>query len=207
MDAERTTYIMIATTIDLVGTYIDHNTEHKDWWKEHQKGEAIANKIRKLNAKPLKEIYEKMYKDGIYYLKLHFEGGHDEGGFDDNFEYLDADKVPVINKPNLTKYNPDGWIEHWTPLEYVDPKTKIAQIFKYCVTSYDHKPLTEGWLRSAWYDFGFLEEWGSFAFEGHVYGDVIVSTKDGTFEVEANETAEHYDDKSFNGSMFEEDAA
>ena len=198
---------MIAKTIDLVGTYIDHNAEHKDWWSEHLKGEAIANKIKKLNASPLKEVYEKMYKDGIHYLSLHFEGGHDEGGFNDGFEYLDEHKKPLKVKPNLTKYNPDGWIEHWTPLEYTDPKTKIAQIFKYCVTSYDHKPLTEAWLQSAWYDFGFLEEWGSFAFEGHVYGDVIVSTKDGTYKIEANETHEQYEDKSSEGSMFVEDAA
>ena len=198
---------MIATEIELVGTYINHNTDHKNWWSEHLKGEAIALKIKKLNAAPLKEIYEKMYKDGIHYLSLHFEGGHDEGGFNDGFEYLDEHKKPLKVKPNLTKYNPDGWIEHWTPLEYTDPKTKIAQIFKYCVTSYDHKPLTEAWLQSAWYDFGFLEEWGSFAFEGHVYGDVIVSTKDGTYKIEANETHEQYEDKSSEGSMFVEDAA
>jgi len=207
MDAERTTYIMIATEIELVGTYINHNTDHKNWWSEHLKGEAIALKIKKLNAAPLKEIYEKMYKDGIHYLSLHFEGGHDEGGFNDGFEYLDEHKKPLKVKPNLTKYNPDGWIEHWTPLEYTDPKTKIAQIFKYCVTSYDHKPLTEAWLQSAWYDFGFLEEWGSFAFEGHVYGDVIVSTKNGTYEVEASESVEQYENKSSKGSMFEEVAA
>ena len=79
---------MIATTIELVGTYIDHNLSHKDWWNEHQKGEAIALKIKKLNAKPLKEIYEKMHKDGIHYLSLHFEGGHDDGGFDEGFESL-----------------------------------------------------------------------------------------------------------------------
>lgn len=198
---------MIAHEIELVGTYINHDTDHKDWWNEHLKGEAIANKIKKLNAAPLKEIYEKMYKDGIHYLSLHFEGGHDEGGFDDGFEYLDKDKKPLTVKPDLTKYNPDGWIEHWTPLEYRNPKTKIAQVFKYCVTSYDHKPLTEEWLQSAWYDFGFLEEWGSFAFDGNVYGDVIVSTKDGTYKVEANETVEQYEDKSSEGSMFEEDAA
>tara|TARA_Y100000593_G_scaffold22215_1_gene44444 strand:- start:2409 stop:3005 length:597 start_codon:yes stop_codon:yes gene_type:complete len=198
---------MIATEIELVGTYINHNTDHKNWWSEHLKGEAIANKIKKLNAAPLKEIYEKMYKDGIHYLSLHFEGGHDEGGFNDGFEYLDEHKKPLKVKPNLTKYNPDGWIEHWTPLEYTDPKTKIAQIFKYCVTSYDHKPLTEAWLQSAWYDFGFLEEWGSFAFEGHVYGDVIVSTKNGTYEVEASESVEQYENKSSKGSMFEEVAA
>tara|TARA_R100000808_G_C2106605_1_gene122009 strand:- start:44 stop:640 length:597 start_codon:yes stop_codon:yes gene_type:complete len=198
---------MIATEIELVGTYINHNTDHKNWWSEHLKGEAIALKIKKLNAAPLKEIYEKMYKDGIHYLSLHFEGGHDEGGFNDGFEYLDEHKKPLKVKPNLTKYNPDGWIEHWTPLEYTDPKTKIAQIFKYCVTSYDHKPLTEAWLQSAWYDFGFLEEWGSFAFEGHVYGDVIVSTKNGTYEVEASESVEQYENKSSKGSMFEEVAA
>ena len=51
------------------------------------------------------------------------------------------------------------------------------------------------------------EEWGSFAFEGHVYGDVIVSTKDGTYKVEANESVEQYEDKSSEGSMFEENAA
>ena len=198
---------MIATEIELVGTYINHNTDHKNWWSEHLKGEAIALKIKKLNAAPLKEIYEKMYKDGIHYLSLHFEGGHDEGGFNDGFEYLDEHKKPLKVKPNLTKYNPDGWIEHWTPLEYTDPKTKIAQIFKYSVTSYDHKPLTEEWLTETWYDFGFLEEWGSFAFEGHVYGDVIVSTKDGTYKIEANETHEQYEDKSSEGSMFVEDAA
>ena len=66
MDAERTTYIMIATEIELVGTYINHDTYHKDWWSEHLKGEAIVLKIKKLNAKPLKEIFSGQSLSNVY---------------------------------------------------------------------------------------------------------------------------------------------
>ena len=38
---------MIAREIQLVGTYIDHNTSHKDWWNEHLKGENIVPRLEK----------------------------------------------------------------------------------------------------------------------------------------------------------------
>lgn len=196
---------MIAEDITLVGQFINHPTNHKDWWTEYKKGEDIAQLITKKNALPLKDIYKKMYDDGIHYVRLHFEGGHDEGGFDESFEYLDNDKIDIdSSKINLNKYKPNGWITIHKPLQYnqEDKKPNITQVFELVTTDYSEFDITENWLRHKWYEFGFLGEWGSFAFEGHVRGNVTVFTKDGSYDVSADETFEQYESKSFEGTMF-----
>jgi len=196
---------MIGEDIKLVGQFIDHNTNHKDWWNEYQKGQQFALQIKKKNAEPLREIYKKMYDDGIHYLRLHFEGGHDEGGFDDNFQYLDCDKIDIDIK-DISKYEPTGWIITYIPLihETKIKKQNITQVFEYPKTDYSNFKLTDNWLREKWYDFGFLEEWGSFAFEGHVSGDVTVSTKDGSYKIDCEESHEQWESKSNSGTMFKE---
>jgi len=196
---------MIAETINLVGEFISLPTNNDKWYEEYKKGEKFALSIKKKNALPLKDIYKKMYEDGIHYVSLHFEGGHDEGGFDGDFLFQDKDKN-VIKVKDINKYAPTGWIVNYIPLEYTctKGKDKITQVFEHTQTNYSEVKLTEGWLMNKWYDFGFLEEWGSFAFEGHVHGDVVVSTKDGSYNVEANETFEQYQDKGFEGKMFDD---
>ena len=196
---------MIGEDIKLVGQFIDHDTNHKDWWNEYQKGQQFALQIKKKNAEPLREIYKKMYDDGIHYLRLHFEGGHDEGGFNDNFQYLDCDKIDMDIK-DISKYEPTGWIITYIPLihETKIKKQNITQVFEYPKTDYSNFKLTDNWLREKWYDFGFLEEWGSFAFEGHVSGDVTVSTKDGSYKIDCEESHEQWESKSNSGSMFKE---
>jgi hypothetical protein len=196
---------MIHKEIKLIGQYIDYDTSNKDWWSEYQKGEALELQIKKKNALPLKEVYEKMYKDGIYYLSLHFEGGHDEGGFEGDFKFLDENKKDMHIK-DVSKYTPDGWITTYHPLSYTTKikDQNIIQVFELPETDHSNFKIDKNWLEQKWYDFGFLEEWGSFAFEGHVYGDVVVSTKNGSYNLEANETQESYEDKSFSGYMFEE---
>ena len=194
---------MIHKEIKLIGQYIDYDTSNKDWWSEYQKGEALELQIKKKNALPLKEVYKKMLKDGIHYLALHFEGGHDEGGFDGNFIFYNKDKE-IMNIKDISKYTPDGWITTYHPLSYTT-KVKgqnIIQVFELPETDHSNFKIDFNWLEQKWYDFGFLEQWGSFAFEGNVYGDVVVSTKDGSYKVEANETQESYEDKSFDGKMF-----
>jgi hypothetical protein len=196
---------MIAEDIKLIGQFINHDTSHKNWWDEYKKGEKFAQEIKKKNALPLQEIYKKMYDDGIHYLRLHFEGGHDEGGFDESFEYFDNDKVNIDHSSiSLNNYKPNGWITVHKPLQYQDDKTKTIQVFELVTTDYSDIQLTESWLVQKWYDFGFLEEWGSFAFEGHVNGHVEVSTKDGSYTVEADETFESYEGKNFEGNMFKD---
>ena len=196
---------MIGEDIKLIGQFINHDTNHKDWWSEYQKGQAFALQIKKKNAEPLKEIYKKMHDDGIHYVRLHFEGGHDEGGFDDAFQYLDCDRIDMDNQPlDLDKYKPTGWIQTHKPLQYdyKKLKTNITQIFELVVVDYSNFQLTEGWLISKWYDFGFLEEWGSFAFEGHVSGDVTVCTKDGTYTIDYEQSREEWDSTSDSGTMY-----
>ena len=194
---------MIAEDITLVGEYIHYNTNHELWWTEYSKGEELAKTIRKKNALPLKDIYQKMYKDGIHSISLHFEGGHDEGGFDGDFVYKDKDDK-IIQIADLNKYKPDGWINIHKPLQYENKENKIVQVFELVTTDYSDINLTEDWLQSKWYEFGFLNEWGSFAFEGNVYGDVVVQTKDGSYKIEANETYESYENKEYDGRMFDD---
>ena len=38
---------MIGEDIKLVGQFIDHETNHKDWWNEYQKGQQFALQIKK----------------------------------------------------------------------------------------------------------------------------------------------------------------
>ena len=196
---------MIHKEIKLIGQYIDYDTSNENWWSEYQKGEALELEIKKKNALPLKEVYEKMLKDGIYYLSLHFEGGHDEGGFEGDFIFLNKNKEDM-NIKDISKYTPDGWITTYHPLSYTTKikDQNIIQVFELPETDHSNFKIDQNWLEQKWYDFGFLEQWGSFAFEGNVYGDVVVSTKDGSYNVEANETQENYEDKSFDGNMFEE---
>src|SRR5210317_2509145 len=128
---------MIAHTINLVGEFKDLPTNHEKWWEEYKKGEKFARLIKKKNALPLKEIYKKMYDDGIHYLRLHFEGGHDEGGFDESFEYFDNDKVNIDHSSiNLNDYKPNGWITIHKPLQYQDNKTNLIQVFELVTTDY-----------------------------------------------------------------------
>ena len=193
---------MIGENIKLIGQYIDYSTNHKDWWTEYKKGESFSLQIKKKNALPLKQVYKKMYDDGIHYIRLHFEGGHDEGGFDGNFVFMDKDKSN-IDITDISKYTPDGWITQYIPLVYENETKNIIQVFELEKTNYTDFKIDQHWLEQKWYDFGFLEEWGSFAFEGHVSGYVTVHTKDGTYNVDCSESHETWEDKSFDGKMFE----
>lgn len=195
---------MIGENIKLIGQYKDHSTNHKDWWTEYQKGQAFALQIKKKNALPLKSVYKKMYDAGIHYIRLHFEGGHDEGGFDENFIFLDKDKLEM-NITDISRFTPDGWIVNYVPLVYENEAQNIIQVFELEKTDYTDFKIDQHWLEQKWYDFGFLEEWGSFAFEGHVSGYVTVHTKDGTYNVDCTESHETWEDKSFDGKMFEEE--
>ena len=151
---------MIHKEIKLIGQYIDYDTSNKDWWSEYQKGEALELQIKKKNALPLKEVYKKMLKDGIHYLALHFEGGHDEGGFDGNFIFYNKDKE-IMNIKDISKYTPDGWITTYHPLSYTS-KVKgqnIIQVFELPETDHSNFKIDFNWLEQKWYDFGFLEQW------------------------------------------------
>ena len=139
----------------------------------------------------------------ILFSQIHDLVYHGGGGF----IHSDVYNMPVwLRIFHINKYTPTGWIVNYIPLEYTftKGKDKITQVFEHTQTNYSEVKLTEGWLMNKWYDFGFLEEWGSFAFEGHVHGDVIVSTKDGSYNVDANETFEQYESKDFEGKMFDD---
>jgi hypothetical protein len=99
--------------------------------------------------------------------------------------------ILIIHLLDLNNYKPNGWITYINHYNIKIIKTNLIQVFELPVTTdYSDIKLTESWLVQKWYDFGFLEEWGSFAFEGHVNGHVEVSTKDGSYNVEADETFE-----------------
>ena len=93
---------MNARTIELVGEALDLDTENKHWLKEHKKVEAFESSILKKNAlRNLQDVFKKMFEDGIHYIELPFMGGHDEGGFDGDFQFFDKNGEEIKDVKNF----------------------------------------------------------------------------------------------------------
>lgn len=198
---------MNAVSIELVGEVIDYNSDHKDWWKEHQKKEKFENSVIKKNALgTLQDVFKKMFEDGIHYIEIEFNGGHDEGGFDGGFSFYDKNGE-VLKNVKVPKYSPTTWLTAYKPLKYefTRGKQKIIQIFEWQESDCTDVKIDEDWLEQRFYDFGFLEEWGSFAGEFQVNGTVKVNTRDGSWKMPYDQTNEDYDSHEPEGMMFPDD--
>lgn len=197
---------MRAQDIKLIGETYDCTTDDKDWWKYEQEQSALSEKIVKKNARVLKDIFQKLDEQGVAEIIVPFSGGHDCGGFEGSIAFLNKKGKDI--KIDYKKLSPTGWVTNYIPLVH---KTKInqnkskVQIFQYEYVDYKDINITDDWLIQKFYDFGFLEEWGSFAFEGHVSGEVKIVPATGSYVLDASESQETYDDKSWDGNMFEED--
>lgn len=203
MDDERTRKVMIPEELELIGTTYDLNVEHKDWWTYEQEQERLCQSVTKKNAYCLKDIFRKIHEQGVTEMKVPFSGGHDEGGFEGEIHYYDKDGKEL--KLNYDKIQPGGWLTFYKPFKYLkkinDSKSEVS-IFEHKWTEYDKTVVTEDWLISKFYDFGFLEDYGSFAGEFSVSGEVVITPANGNYNVEANETLEEYECKEWDGNMF-----
>ena len=195
-----------AHDITLVGTTFDTNTDDPKWWDYELEQGRIAAQIEKKNSNILKPIFKKMVEQGVHRISVPFSGGGDCGGFDDSIVYYNKDAKEITI--DYTKLKPDGWRTHYIPLIHKVPtKTKgksTCQIFEYEYTDYKDYEVTKDWLISRFYEFGFLNEWGSFAGEYHVNGEVIIYPETGKYSMPYNQSIEQYEECEPEGSMFDE---
>jgi len=195
-----------AHDITLVGTTFDSNTDDPKWWDYELEQQKYAEQIEKKNSNILKPVFKKMHEMGIVRLEIPFSGGGDCGGFDGNIEFY-KENGDEEKKPNFDKMKPDGWRTHYIPLIHKVPtKTKNkseCHIFEYQYTDYKDFKIDTDWLIQRFYEFGFLNEWGTFAGEYHVSGRVIIYTKSGNYSMPYQQSVEEYEDLENCGNMFD----
>ena len=179
-----------------------YDTSHKDWWKYHCVQEKYCKEIGQKNTYILKPIFEKMAKQGVYTIIVPFSGGGDCGGFDGNIIYKDKKDKDI--KLDYDKIQIDGiGIDKFEPLIW-DSKDNEVHIFEHESTEYNDIRVDQEWLIQRFYEFGFLNEWGSFAGEFHVSGTVEINAVTGEYKMPYNQSVEQYDSHESEGSMFDE---
>jgi hypothetical protein len=197
---------MNASEIKLVGTTFDTNTDDPKWWDYELEQGRIVAQIEKKNAFKLQPIFEKIAEQGVHKMHVPFSGGGDCGGFDGNIIFYDKKDKEI--EVNYSKLKADHWRENYIPLIHKVPtKTKgksTCHIFEYQYTDYKDYDVTEDWLVQRFYEFGFLNEWGSFAGEYHVSGVVKIWPKTGAWQMPYSQSVEEYDEHEQEGSMFDE---
>ena len=82
-------------------------------------------------------------------------------------------------------------------------KSKV-QIFEYQYTDFKDYEITKEWLIQRFYEFGFLNEWGSFAGDYHVSGEVKIYPETGEYTMPYHQSVEEYEDHEPKGRMFNE---
>ena len=143
-----------------------------------------------------------MVKQGVHTIIVPFSGGGDCGGFDGNIEYKDKKDKDI--KLDYDKIQIDGiGIDKFEPLIW-DSKDNEVHIFEHESTEYGDVKVNEDWLIQRFYEFGFLNEWGSFAGEFHVSGTVEINAVTGEYRMPYNQSVEEYTDYESKGSMFNE---
>ena len=196
-----------AHEIKLIGTTFDGDINHDEWWKYEKEQDRLAELIEKKNANVLKEVFKKMVEQNVHMIEVPFSGGGDCGGFDGNINYYDNKEKEI--KIDFNKLKPIGHIEHYKPLIYKKETPKKGkkvpvQIFEYSWTNYNEINITEDWLITKFYEFGFLNEWGSFAGDFHVSGTVKIWPQTGRYQMPYSQSVEEYEDHEPEGEMFNE---
>ena len=197
---------MRAQDITLVGTTFDTDTSDKKWWDYELEQQKFAEQVEKKNSNILKPVFKKMVEQDVHMIAVPFSGGGDCGGFDGNIIFYDKKDKEI--EVNYSKLKADHWRENYIPLIHKVPtKTKgksTCHIFEYQYTDYKDYDVTEDWLIQRFYAFGFLNEWGSFAGEYHVSGQVIIFPETGKYTMPYHQSVEQYEEYEPEGSMFDE---
>ena len=196
-----------AHEITLIGTTFDGDINHDEWWKYEKEQDRLAELIEKKNANVLQDIFKKMVEQNVHMIEVPFSGGNDCGGFDGNINYYDSKEKEI--KIDYSKLTPMENVEHYKPLIYKKEspekgKKVPVQIFEYSWTDYNAIDVTEDWLITKFYEFGFLNEWGSFAGDFHVSGTVKIWPETGKYEMPYQQSVEEYENYESEGSMFDE---
>ena len=196
-----------ADEITLIATTFDGDINHDEWWKYEKEQDRLADLIEKKNANVLKDIFKKMVKQNVYKIEVPFSGGGDCGGFDGNIIYYNYKDQEI--QIDYKKLKPVHNVEHYKPLIYKKESPKKGkkvpvQIFEYSWTDYNSIEVTEDYLITKFYEFGFLNEWGSFAGDFHVSGTVEIWPKTGKYKMPYQQSVEEYEDHEPEGEMFNE---
>ena len=196
-----------AHEITLIGTTFDGDINHDEWWKYEKEQDRLADLIEKKNANVLKDIFKKMVEQNVHMIEVPFSGGGDCGGFDGNINYYDSKEKEI--KIDYSKLKPVHNVEHYKPLIYKKESPKKGkkvpvQIFEYSWTDYNSIEVTEDYLITKFYEFGFLNEWGSFAGDFHVNGTVKIWPSTGKYQMPYQQSVEEYEDHEPEGEMFNE---
>ena len=196
-----------ANEITLIGTTFDCDLSHKEWWNFEREQDRLADAIEKKNANVLQDIFKKMVEQNVHIIEVPFSGGGDCGGFDGNINYYDSKEKEI--KIDYSKLKPVHNVEHYKPLIYKKEQPKKGkkvpvQIFEYSWTNYNEINITEDWLITKFYEFGFLNEWGSFEGDFHVNGTVKIWPKTGKYQMPYQQSVEEYEDYEPEGEMFNE---
>ena len=140
-------------------------------------------------------LQDKFKENNITYIWGNFSGGHDEGGFDDA-DFYDKDFEKVEPK-DLTA----SWVTQYTVY-----KTEENEEIKYYISEYRKnikllKPDSDYDAMSILYATGALSEYGSFAGEFHVDGEVKLNVITKKFQVTGNRTVEEWESIEHEGSV------
>ena len=143
----------------------------------------------------LDALKDKFKENNITYIWGNFSGGHDEGGFDDA-EFYDEDLKKVEPKDLTT-----SWVTQYSVF-----KTEENEEIKYYVSEYWKtidllKPDSDYSAMSILYGTGALHEYGSFAGEFHVDGEVKLNVITKKYHVTGSQTVEQWEDIEQEGSL------
>ncbi len=143
----------------------------------------------------LDSLQDKFKENNITYIGGNFSGGHDEGGFDDA-DFYDE---------NLKKVEPKNLTASWVTQYFVYKNEENKEI-KYYVSEYskniDLLQLNSDYsAMSILYGTGALSEYGSFADEFHVDGEVKLNVITKKYHVTGSQTNEESEDIEQEGSV------
>ena len=143
----------------------------------------------------LDSLQDKFKENNITYIWGNFSGGHDEGGFDD---------AEFYNK-DLEKVEPKDLTAFWVT-QYSLFKTEENEEIKYYVSEYSKtidmlKPDSNYNAIALLYKTGALNEYGSFAGEFHVDGEVKLNVITKKFQVTGSQTVEEWENIEHEGSV------
>ena len=143
----------------------------------------------------LDALKDKFKENNITYIWGNFSGGHDEGGFDDA-EFYDEDLKKVEPKDLTT-----SWVTQYSLF-----KTEENEEIKYYVSEYSKtidmlKPDSNYNAIALLYKTGALSEYGSFAGEFHVDGEVKLNVITKKYHVTGSQTVEQWEDIKQEGSV------
>lgn len=161
---------------------------------EWQVSERISNETNFKTAVSLLKGLKDFFKTNkIKYIVAGFSGGHDEGGFN-GYEFQDENhnKIENLKHVHCVYTNYDCVYEEREGYKY------YYEINHWVYTESDLINIENEFL----YKYGFLNEYGSFAGDYSVDGEITINVETGDWDNTARQTIEEYEEISNNGNIF-----